>query len=133
MMDDAQRLYNIILLVSSSCKINIDEIKQKKQWNSDKREFINQITNVMYQLQDFGFTKSEIDGFVNGAETTLHFVLFLYMMKKNAKKAKSQDEFQELMIREWNSEKCLDNLNDISGLILDDFFEKKGGSVFRNK
>ncbi len=131
MNNDSQRLYNIVLTVSNNCNIDLNEITRRKQWEKEKRDFVSQVSDPMYALLDFGFTKEEIRQFESSVDLTLHYALFLYVIKKEAKKTKNPKDCRKRIIREWRTEKVFDNLNEMRDIILDDFFEKKGGIVFR--
>lgn len=130
-MKNAQRLLNLTLMVSSNLEIEIDEIKRREQWEVAKIFFLNKITSMMFQLQYFGFTKSEINRFILGTEATLNYALFFFVLRESLKIVNDIDELKTRITKEWNSNNVFDNLDEMAELIIDDFFEKKGGVVFR--
>ena len=132
-MEESQWLFNLTVLVSSDLKIDLNEIKNREEWNDAKNSFVRKVTSVMFQLENFGFKKSEISSFISGTEITLNYALFLYILKKVSKNATDEKELKTKIIKEWNSRNVLDNLDEMSEVILDDFFERKGGVVFRDK
>lgn len=132
-MEESQWLFNLTVLVSSDLKIDLNEIKNREEWNDAKNSFVRKVTSVMFQLENFGFKKSEISSFISGTEITLNYALFFYILKKVSKNATDEKELKTKIIKEWNSRNVLDNLDEMSEVILDDFFEKKGGVVFRDK
>ena len=132
-MEESQWLFNLTVLVSSDLKIDLNEIKNREEWNDAKNSFVRKVTSVMFQLENFGFKKSEISSFILGTEITLNYALFFYILKKVSKNATDEKELKTKIIKEWNSRNVLDNLDEMSEVILDDFFERKGGVVFRDK
>ena len=132
-MEESQWLFNLTVLVSSDLKIDLNEIKNREEWNDAKNSFVRKVTSVMFQLENFGFKKSEISSFISGTEITLNYALFFYILKKVSKNATDEKELKTKIIKEWNSRNVLDNLDEMSAVILDDFFERKGGVVFRDK
>lgn len=132
-MEESQWLFNLTVLVSSDLKIDLNEIKNREEWNDAKNSFVRKVTSVMFQLENFGFKKSEISSFISGTEITLNYALFFYILKKVSKNATDEKELKTKIIKEWNSRNVLDNLDEMSEVILDDFFERKGGVVFRDK
>ena len=132
-MEESQWLFNLTVLVSSDLKIDLNEIKNREEWNDAKNSFVRKVTSVMFQLENFGFKKSEISSFISGTEITLNYALFFYILKKVSKNATDEKELKTKIIKEWNSRNVLDNLDEMSEVILDDFFEIKGGVVFRDK
>ena len=125
-----QRLYDIVQTSSKRLGIEIKDVEKRYNWKQERDAFISRVTEPMIMLRDFGFTDSEVKAFTKGAEESLDSVIFFYLVKKMVKESKDLEEFQEKLITEWHSPKLLNYLNDISDIILDDFFIRKGGICF---
>ena len=125
-----QRLYDIVQTSSKRLGIETKDVKKRYNWKQERDAFIGRVTEPMIMLKDFGFTDSEVKAFIKGAEESLDSVIFFYLVKKMVKESKDSEEFQEKIVTEWHSPKLLDYLNDISDIILDDFFIRKGGICF---
>ena len=125
-----QRLYDIVQTASKRVGIEIKDVEKRYNWKQERDAFISRVTEPMIMLRDFGFTGSEVKAFTKGAEESLDSVIFFYLVKKMVKESKDLEEFQEKLITEWHSPKLLNYLNDISDIILDDFFIRKGGICF---
>ena len=54
-MEESQWLFNLTVLVSSDLKIDLNEIKNREEWNYAKNSFVRKVTSVMFQLENFGF------------------------------------------------------------------------------
>ena len=54
-MEESQWLFNLTVLVSSDLKIDLNEIKNREEWNDAKNSFVRKVTSVMFQLENFGF------------------------------------------------------------------------------
>lgn len=129
-MEDCQRLYNIVKVTSEKFGIKTQDIKERSDWTVEVRAFIDKVTEPMLKLMYFGFKESEVESFIQEAETTLDSVIFFYLMKKVGKESKDPEEFQEKLVGEWQSLQLWKCLNDIANIVLDDFFIKKGGMCF---
>ena len=129
-MEDCQRLYNIVKVTSEKLGIKTQDIKERSDWTVEVRAFIDKVTEPMLKLMYFGFKESEVESFIQEAETTLDSVIFFYLMKKVGKESKDPEEFQEKLVWEWQSLQLWKCLNDIANIVLDDFFIKKGGMCF---
>lgn len=129
-MEDCQRLYNIVKVTSEKLGIKTQDIKERSDWTVEVRAFIDKVTEPMLKLMYFGFKESEVESFIQEAETTLDSVIFFYLMKKVGKESKDPEEFQEKLVGEWQSLQLWKCLNDIANIVLDDFFIKKGGMCF---
>ena len=125
-----QRLYDIVQTSSKRLGIETKDVEKRYNWKQEKDAFISRVTEPMIMLRDFGFTDSEVKAFTKGVEESLDSVIFFYLVKKMVKESKDLEEFQEKLITEWHSPKLLNYLNDISDIILDDFFIRKGGICF---
>ena len=125
-----QRLYDIVQTSSKRLGIEIKDVEKRYNWKQERDAFISRVTEPMIMLRDFGFTDSEVKAFTKGVEESLDSVIFFYLVKKMVKESKDLEEFQEKLITEWHSPKLLNYLNDISDIILDDFFIRKGGICF---
>ena len=66
-------------------------------------------------------------------KSILKSIIICHILKKVSKNATDEKELKTKIIKEWNSRNVLDNLDEMSEVILDDFFERKGGVVFRDK
>ena len=129
-MEECQRLYNIVKVTSEKLGIKTQDIKERSDWTVEVRAFIDKVTEPMLKLMYFGFKESEVESFIQEAETTLDSVIFFYLMKKVGKESKDPEEFQEKLVGEWQSLQLWKCLNDIANIVLDDFFIKKGGMCF---
>ena len=129
-MEDCQRLYNIVKVTSEKLAIKTQDIKERSDWTVEVRAFIDKVTEPMLKLMYFGFKESEVESFIQEAETTLDSVIFFYLMKKVGKESKDPEEFQEKLVGEWQSLQLWKCLNDIANIVLDDFFIRKGGMCF---
>lgn len=129
-MEDSQRLYNIVKVTSEKLGIKTQDIKERSDWTAEVRAFIDKVAEPMLKLRYFGFKESEVEAFIQEAETTLDSVIFFYLMKKVVKESKDSEEFQANLVTAWNSPQLLRNLNDIADIVLDDFFIRKGGMIF---
>lgn len=129
-MEDCQRLYNIVKVTSEKLGIKTQDIKERSDWTVEVRAFIDKVTEPMLKLMYFGFKESEVESFIQEAETTLDSVIFFYLMKKVGKESKDPEEFQEKLAGEWQSLQLWKCLNDIANIVLDDFFIRKGGMCF---
>ena len=128
-----QRLYNIVQVSSKKLGIKLEDVKKKQNWKQEKDAFISRVTEPMIMLKDFGFTDSEVKAFTKGAEESLDSVIFFFLLKKMGKESKNSHEFKEKMIAEWYSPELLHYLKDISDIIEDAFFIRKGGIIFPKK
>ena len=63
-MEESQWLFNLTVLVSSDLKIDLNEIKNREEWNDAKNSFVRKVTSVMFQLENFGFKIIQV-GFNN--------------------------------------------------------------------
>ena len=129
-MEDSQRIYNIILLTAEKVGIKPDEIRKRSDWDKIVNDFTQTIAGTMSQLKYFGFKDYEIEAFTLGVKTSLDSTIFLYIMKKVGKETKDPKQFQKKFAEEWQSPQLLDYLDDITNIVLDDFFVKKGGICF---
>lgn len=129
-MEDSQRMYNIILLTGEKIGINPDEVRKRSDWDKIVNDFTQTIAGTMSQLKYFGFKDYEIEAFTLGVKISLDSAIFLYLMKKIGKETKDPKEFQKKFAEEWQSPQLLDYLDDITNIVLDDFFVKKGGICF---
>lgn len=129
-MEDCQRLYNIVKVTSEKLGIKTQDIKERSDWTAKVRSFIDKVAEPMLKLRYFGFKESEVEAFIQEAETTLDSVIFFYLMKKVGKESKDPDEFQKKLVEEWQSLQLWNCLNDIANIVLDDFFIRKGGMIF---
>jgi len=125
-----QRLYNIVQVSSKKLGIKLEDVKKKPNWEDEKADFISRVTEPMIMLKDFGFTDSEVKAFIQGVEDSLDSVIFFFLLKKMGKESKNSHEFKEKMIAEWYSPEVLVYLKDISDIIEDAFFIRKGGMCF---
>ena len=80
-MEDCQRLYNIVKVTSEKLGIKTQDIKERSDWTVEVRAFIDKVTEPMLKLMYFGFKESEVESFIQEAETTLDSVIFFYLMK----------------------------------------------------
>ena len=129
-MKDNQRLYDIVQTSSKRLGIETKDVERRYNWEQERDAFIQRVTEPMIMLKDFGFTDSEVKAFIKGAEESLDSVIFFYLMKKVRKECKNGKEFKEKLESDWESPELLDYLNDISSIVLNDFFIKKGGMCF---
>lgn len=125
-----ERLHDIVQVSSKKLGIKVEKVKCRRNWYQEKIAFISRVIEPMLKLRDFGFEESEIELFVQGVEDSLDSAIFFFLLKKNRKESKNFNEFKDKMISDWDSPKILDYLNDISDIILDDFFIRKGGIIF---
>lgn len=125
-----QRLYNIVQVSSKKLGIKLEDVKKKPNWEDEKADFISRVTEPMIMLKDFGFTDSEVKAFIQGVEDSLDSVIFFFLLKKMGKESKNSHEFKEKMIAEWYSPEVLVYLKDISDIIEDAFFIRKGVICF---
>lgn len=127
---DNQRLFNIVKTSSEKLGVKTGDIKKRGEWNAEVKAFIDKVSITMLSLKDFGFKEKEVESFICGAESTMDIVLFFYLMKKTSKDSTDSEEFKKRVVSEWYSSKVFENLNDISDIVLDAFFEQKGGTCF---
>ena len=127
---DNQRLYNIVITSSEMLGVKTEDIKKRGEWNAEVKAFIDKVSVTMLSLRDFGFTEAEVESFICGAESIMDKVIFFYLMKKTSKDSTVPEEFKQRVVSEWYSSNIFEYLNDISDIVLDAFFEQKGGSCF---
>lgn len=126
----SKNLMEIVKKASILMDIPYEKIQERKEWKEEKKRFIDDITYVMLSLKYFGFTENEAYSFIRGSEKTLDSVLFFFILKKCREKTKTFSELKVAVTAEWYSDTVWKNLNEISSIILDAFFEKKGGICF---
>lgn len=110
--------------------VDIQEIKERKDWKQYKDTFIDMVQRPMVCLKDFGFTDSEIQEFLRATEEELHICLALVVLRKAIDGCHNMAELEGSFSKIWFSEKVLDELADMADTILNSYVIAKGGQVF---
>lgn len=132
-MLNGKDLEKMVQVTSKELGIDTKEIEKRHNWEEEKKSFIQSVIEPMRMLKDFGFTDNEVKAFRRVAGKYLDKIIFFYLMEKVRKECNTGEELKKKIDLEWHSTDLLNCLGEISCILLDEFFVRKGGIIFPKK
>ena len=132
-MLNGKDLEKMVQVTSKELGIDTKEIEKRHNWEEEKKSFIQSVIEPMRMLKDFGFTDYEVKAFRRVAGKYLDKIIFFYLMEKVRKECNTGEELKKKIDLEWHSTDLLNCLGEISCILLDEFFVRKGGIIFPKK